>query len=247
MAVIYSTIRNNRRYEIRTAGSSTRLYTNGVFHSQFNPRHSSHGSVWDLLCLPALLQQPEKINNVLLLGVGGGAIIRMLEQHLSCARFVGIELDAVHIHLAIKYFGLREENCQLVHANAVEWVRNHPHLKFDLVIDDLFSDTDGVAVRAVNANAGWLNQLSSLLNEDGTLVCNFASAKEYRRSPFAHLQTARQPALGYSLSHEYLDNIVAVMTRDKDAKPVKQQDIVKVYGIKRAQPVSVRSIRAKRR
>ncbi len=44
---------------MRTAGKTLRLYTDGVFHSQFNPNHAVTGGVWDALMLPAFFYPAE--------------------------------------------------------------------------------------------------------------------------------------------------------------------------------------------
>ena len=53
MAILWQKTVDQNRYEIRTAGKTRRLYTNGVCHSEFNADKIFTGSVWDLLILPA--------------------------------------------------------------------------------------------------------------------------------------------------------------------------------------------------
>jgi spermidine synthase len=65
-------------YQVRNAGRTRRLYTNGVFHSQYNPARPVTGSVWDLLLLPAFFYAPGELRRVLVLGVGGGAVIQQM-------------------------------------------------------------------------------------------------------------------------------------------------------------------------
>src|SRR5690606_3379912 len=105
MAIVWEKRVNKRLYQVRQAGESLRLYTDGTFHSQYNPRWPLNGSIWDLLILPALFC-PEKVQRVLVLGVGGGAVIRQLEQLVKPTTIVGIELDPVHIRVAREHFGL---------------------------------------------------------------------------------------------------------------------------------------------
>ncbi|MFT5111476.1 MAG: spermidine synthase [Parasphingorhabdus sp.] len=247
MAVIYSQIHNQRKYEVRTAGTSIRLYTNGVFHSQYNPRQRASGSIWDLLSLPALLTPTGRIQRVLLLGVGGGAIVRMLESHLCNAQFVGIEMDEIHIMLARRYFGVSDSHCEMIHSNAVDWVSHYAGERFDLIIDDLFSDEHGVACRAVDANSKWLIKLTKLLLPGGQLVCNFASTKEFRASAFASMQNSRKGITqGYSLGHETLENIVGVLSRGSPNATISLKDIESVFGKVRCRPISLKKIRPRK-
>jgi len=61
---------------VRSAGYSLRLYTDGVFHTQYNPGNPLTGHIWDLLMLPAFFYEPDTIKRVLVLGVGGVASIQ---------------------------------------------------------------------------------------------------------------------------------------------------------------------------
>ena len=56
MAILWSQRVGDTRYEVRAAGSSLRLYNNGILHSQFSERCPATGSVWDLLWLPGLFR-----------------------------------------------------------------------------------------------------------------------------------------------------------------------------------------------
>ena len=45
MAILWQKIIKNTQYEVRSAGQTRRLYTDGVFHSQFNPQRAITGGV----------------------------------------------------------------------------------------------------------------------------------------------------------------------------------------------------------
>ncbi|MFC6979877.1 hypothetical protein ACFQH7_14350 [Microbulbifer taiwanensis] len=92
---------------MRSHGASVRLYSNGVFHSQWNPRDPLKGSLWELLLLPAFFLPGRQVRSVLLLGVGGGALIRLLQQFVGPEKIVGVDLDATHLRIARKYFGVQ--------------------------------------------------------------------------------------------------------------------------------------------
>ena len=49
MAIVWQDTRDGTHYQVRTAGKTLRLYTDGVLHSQYNPVKRLTGSVWDLL------------------------------------------------------------------------------------------------------------------------------------------------------------------------------------------------------
>ncbi|WP_455217906.1 hypothetical protein, partial [Kaarinaea lacus] len=83
MAIVWHKKISGTCYEVRKAGNSIRLYTDGVFHSQYNPHRPVTGSVWDLLMLPAFFTNIDKISRVLVLGVGGGSVIQLLHRYVK--------------------------------------------------------------------------------------------------------------------------------------------------------------------
>lgn len=188
MAVVWEKQSGQRRYTVTRAGNSVRLYTNGVFHSQYNPRQPVAGNVWDLLFLPALLHpQPRQLQRVLVLGVGGGAVIRQLNSFLQPAHIVGVELDSVHLQVARRFFGAAEDNVELVHAEARGWLQTYQGPAFDVIVEDLFADAvspEGVAdpVRAIAANDTWFRLLAKHLSADGVLVMNFECGRSLSKS-----------------------------------------------------------------
>lgn len=180
LAVIHSRHSGETHYQVRSAGHAKRLYTNGVFHSQWNPNRPIAGAVWDLLSLPVLyLPQAEtRTLRVLLLGVGGGAVLRQLQLLSPDSQLTGIELDSVHLELATNYFDVDEECAHLHCADAVQWVRDYHGPAFDMVIDDLFSHQNGEPERAIEMTRRWASSLRRLTRKDGLIVANFASAEQ---------------------------------------------------------------------
>lgn len=179
MAILWYKQDGDNRYEVRSAGKTRRLYTNGVFHSQYNPANPVTGSVWDLLMLPAFFR-PRQVHRVLVLGVGGGAVIRQLNHFLAPERIIGVELNPVHMEIARDHFGVEADNVTLELADALVWLRQYKGAGFDLIIDDLFSDSGGEPQRAVVADNSWMRLLLKRLAPQGTLVINFGSNSELK-------------------------------------------------------------------
>jgi len=180
VAVIWKKVEKGKTYEIRTAGNSIRLYTNNVFHSQFNPQQPFSGQVWDLLSLPSLFFPADnRPKRILMLGVGGGAAIKQLIYLHKPEKIIGIELDKTHISIAKRFFSLKNDvGTELIHQSAWDWVKNYKGEKFDYIIDDLFSDENSEPQRAITANASWIKKLNKLRTKEGMLVINFVDKKE---------------------------------------------------------------------
>lgn len=208
VTVLWRHCQAGNAYEVRQAGRAVRLYSNGVFHSQWNPARPLAGSVWDLLALPSLfLSRPGP--RVLVLGLGGGAVVRQLSLLMPGAQSVAVELDPVHIRIAHRWFGVGRRGERVCLADATAWVAAYRGQRFDYVIDDLFGHRDGEASRAVEANSAWGRAISRLLAPDGILVVNHADQREWRRrallaAGYTHRRRAALPLY---------DNVIGVYRR----------------------------------
>lgn len=181
MAIVWQNRINGDLYEVRNAGRTLRLYTNGVFHTQYNPEQPLTGHVWDLLMLPAFFYGKNAIKRVLVLGVGGGAVIQLLRHFVKPNSIVGVELNPVHLTIARNFFNIRGDGVYLYQDDALSWVQDYQGEKFDLIIEDLFTEQDGEPVSVAEANGAWFRQMNKLLSKDGILVRNFVSQDELKQ------------------------------------------------------------------
>jgi len=208
MSLLWESYEAGTHYSVRGAGQSVRLYSNGVFHSQWNPNRPFAGAVWDCLSLPALYLEQGQCQRVLLLGLGGGAGVRQIQTLVNFNKLTAIEIDAVHIKVARRWFGVTQPNVEIVHGDAIEWLSSYTGPKFDLVIDDLFGHSVNEPMRAQSLNKAWVQKLKGVLNSDGVLVANCIS----RRELLAALPVFRSLrfAQGYRWSLPEYDNAIGV-------------------------------------
>src|SRR5690606_13127660 len=96
--------------------------------------------VWDLLWLPvaglALGARPR----ILVLGVGGGAVIHKLRRHYPGALLVGVDLNPVHLRVAREVFAVNHPDDLLLEAEAGAFVRAYRGPAFDVVVEDVFAE-----------------------------------------------------------------------------------------------------------
>jgi len=187
MAIVWEKQTIGGHYQVRHAGGSIRLYKDGVFHSQWNDKRPLSGGVWDLMFLPSLFVPTDSLTRILVLGVGGGAVIRQYLEFLPFEKIVGVELDPIHLQVAKQHFGIRSKRVELIEADALSWVDNYRGEPFDLVIEDLFTEVSGEPVRVAEAAAFWFEQLASLVRPGGTLVVNFEEAAQLRATAWLPL------------------------------------------------------------
>ncbi|MFK7732566.1 MAG: spermidine synthase [Pseudomonadales bacterium] len=218
MALVWEKIDASGHYQVRSAGKTVRLYKDGVFHSHYNPKLIVTRGVWDLLVLPALLHPPASIRTVLMLGVGGGAAIHLLQHFIQPQHITAIELDETHLKIATRFFNVNYNNTELLHGDAIQWVNKQAAKKrppqFDLIIDDLYGEENGEPKRAIEANAEWVAQTGRLLSNNGLLVTNFVSRREMRDS---YVNTARRNASGFKCSYRFenpnYENVIVASSR----------------------------------
>ena len=226
MALLWEHTSGGRRYQVRTAGRSIRLYTNDVLHSQYHPDHIFGGGVWDLLGLPALWKQGKHLDGVLLLGLGGGAVVRQLRELVEWDRFVAVELNPVHVEVSRRFFGLDDIPLEVVEADAGQWMERYTGGCFDLIIDDLFSDVHNEATRAVTFSRDWYAALCDMLSEDGILVVNFADGRDLGRRLQRIRRVRRDFKRIYKLTLPAYGNAVAVLLR-RDGTPVELEEALR--------------------
>ena len=177
MPVLFDQVINGDHYKVVQAGNSVRLYSIGLFHSQYNHQHVVSGALWDLLLLPALLP-PTKPNNALVLGVGGGAVIKMLEYFCPNIQITGVDINATHLALAEQFFKVSGQGTSLVCADVKPWLLSAPKTTYDYIVDDVFGGCSGDPQRPFEPDEDWLQAQLSRLSDHGVLVINL-DRKEY--------------------------------------------------------------------
>lgn len=212
MAVLWQTWQGGNHYEVRSAGRTRRLYTNGICHSEYNPTHAVTKSIWDCLFLPALFKSMTDIKRVLVLGVGGGSVVHMLQRYVNPESITGVELSAVHLDVAETYFGLGD--IELYEADAGSWLADYAGPAFDFIVDDLFLEEGSEACRAIDMDAGWMRLLLKHLAPHGVLSVNFSDYRNLKDSAwFSHATCRRRFPAAFTLRTPYLDNVVGAFCR----------------------------------
>lgn len=138
----------------------------------------SYDSLLDVLEIGVSHVQLEKVNQVLLLGMGGGSIIHSLRKknHYS-GGITAIEIDEVIIQIAEKEFGMSEDNSlRIQQENALDFVKSTSE-KFDLIIVDLFIDTK--VPDEFYSNEFWQN-LEKIMTKEAVIIFNSSTEFEQK-------------------------------------------------------------------
>ena len=113
------------------------LRVDGTLASSLRPGRGLTGIVWWALAAPVLLLPRPPRPRVLLLGLAAGSVARALRALDPDAEIVGVELDDEVLRAASEQFGLDELRLEVVHGDALAFLRRERRL-FDLIVEDLF-------------------------------------------------------------------------------------------------------------
>lgn len=211
MTLLWELNTADTHYSVRTSGASIRLYSNRVFHSQWNPTKPFAGGVWDCLSLPTLYRPTDHFKRILLLGVGGGAVIRQLQLLIDFESLIAIEIDAHHLDIAQRWFGVDDQRVDLQHADAIAWLADYRGPPFDLIIDDLFGHSEGEPLRACPLTPAWVDLLQANLVDDGLVVVNCVDSRELKASLPVFDESGFR--YGYRWTLPAYENVIGVMSR----------------------------------
>jgi spermidine synthase len=222
MAILWSKNIAGTSYEVRTAGRTRRLYTDGVFHSQYHPERLFAGGVWDLLMMPALFYDLGHIRRILLLGVGGGAVIHLLRHYVQPETIDAIDLNPVHLDIAGRFFGVTPLMANLVQADGVDWLQNYNGPHYDMIIDDMFGEEGGKPIRVADLDYSWLSTLRKHLSPEGFIVLNTMDSRTLKHAAcFTHARLAKSFISAYQLDLPIYNNAVGAVFR----QPVQARDL----------------------
>jgi spermidine synthase len=121
------------------------------------------------------LYQPHP-RRVLIVGLGGGAMVRFLTHHEPQAQIDAVEIDPAVVRIADQYFGVRSgENVRVHTADAVTFVESAAD-RYDLILMDAFlrpsSDTDATGVPTRLKTLAFLGRLKRALAPGGVVAFN---------------------------------------------------------------------------
>ncbi|SDK58097.1 spermidine synthase [Flavobacterium noncentrifugens] len=168
-------------YEKKSALSKNLEITwnNGELVLDSKNTNYSYGSLQRILRIGLThigFQNVFKMENILVLGVAGGSVIKTLANEIKYSgRITGVEIDPEIIAMANKYFHLDQiPNLQIVIDDAFEFVLKTKE-KYDLIIIDIFQDT---TMPNFLFEKFFANRLGMLLNDKGFLLFNTMTLTE---------------------------------------------------------------------
>jgi len=114
---------------IKTWGMGTYIQAGGLTQS---------GGIVETIWNSTLKQINNDCSNILILGLGGGTLAKLLRKKYPDAKIIGVEIDPIMIELGKKYLDLDKYNIDIKIQDAFLFLKNNKNKKYDLLIVDTY-------------------------------------------------------------------------------------------------------------
>lgn len=180
----------------------------------------------EMMAAPLLVVDDPR--RLLVIGLGGGNLVRMLHARLPAASIDAVEIDPEVVRLAGKWFGVAPgPRLRVFTEDAARFV-GRPGEAYDVIWVDAFldpgaSETDSAGVPEALRGAEFLRQLRARLRPGGVAAFNIHYLSGYR---------------------EHVDAIASVFPRVEVARSARSNELI-VLGLARAEPLTGEALRAR--
>jgi len=159
-----------RKVKSKYSGTIEITWYNGKKHLNTKNANYSYGSLQKILKVGLYKIDLNLCENILLLGLGGGSVIKTLRDDFNFQRNITtIDIDPVIISIAKEEFNIIEDQkLEIICADAMDFMQQNEK-RFDLIIIDLFVDTE--IPDSFFSQAFWHNILKST-NQKGSILFN---------------------------------------------------------------------------
>ncbi|MEH6765735.1 MAG: fused MFS/spermidine synthase [Aequorivita antarctica] len=161
---------STRRFSSEINGTLEITYINGKKVLDTENANYSYGSLQKILEFGLTKVDLKSVENILLLGMGGGSIIHSLRNTFEYTNnIVAVEIDPAIIKLAEDEFGIAtSEKLQIIEADAFQFAKTSKE-KFQLIIIDLFIDTK---VPSIFYGREFCENISKMIQKKGFIIFN---------------------------------------------------------------------------
>lgn len=159
------------KVEVKVGKRGRALEIDGTFASWYEPGLPITGSVWDALAAPLLALPKTRRRDVLLLGLGGGSVARVVRALAPDARIVGVEMSGEVLRAARRWLELDALDIDVVQADARLYLQR-ARRRYDLIVEDLFMGSGRAVYKPDWLPDPGLDSIRRRLAPGGVLVSN---------------------------------------------------------------------------
>jgi len=121
---------------------SARILSSGIGGTLYSKEFLFKNHEWAYLpMIRTILETKDasQYKNILILGVGGGALLKQLHTQYPGATVTGVEKSRDCIKIAKQYFGLREsKNIHIIQQDAYQYLMKKQDHRYDIIVMDVF-------------------------------------------------------------------------------------------------------------
>lgn len=125
--------------------------------------------VWDA-ALRKIHKDRPNIERILVLGLGGGSVARLIAMYWPSSEIIGIDIDPDMVELGKKYLGLGGvSNLKIFIEDAAGWVDKNKGEDFNLILVDLYK---GAVIPKKFVQDGFIKKIETLVRSGGVGAFN---------------------------------------------------------------------------
>lgn len=156
----------NGDIKVTSGFGECRLIAAGYTQSRTLNKDGLTGSYWDGFVNDIIRLDHD--SRVLILGLGGGTIAKLLTKKFGPIAIDGVEIDPIMVELGQKYLDFREKNVKIIIDDAKNFIKD-ARFKYDLVCVDLFSHGD---VAVGTESKIFFEDIKQIISKNGIVVIN---------------------------------------------------------------------------
>lgn len=156
---------NGKIVVIRSLGLGTYI--------QVNSLTQSGGILYDVWKKPLkkVASSKKHVERVLVLGLGGGTVVKLIRKYWPKTEITGVDIDPVMVKLGKKYLKFDERNVNVIIDDAFDYLKKIKKRKyrFDLILTDLYIGFDFPKKFETEA---YIKLVKSILAKKGVAIFN---------------------------------------------------------------------------
>lgn len=165
-----------RTVKSQFSGTLEITWINGKKHLNTKNANYSYGALQAVLKFGLEKIDLNKVNSVLLLGLGGGSVIQTLRNDFNYQKQItAVDIDPVIIDIAKSEYDVQDTSeLKIICQDAIEFVKQNSQ-QYDLIIVDLFIDT---SIPKEFLTLNFWNDIIKLKSANGVVLFNASLEKE---------------------------------------------------------------------
>lgn len=167
-------------------GQHVDMEVEGATFATWHPDRLLTGYSWDAMSAAALLHSSPNPCEILLLGLAGGTMIRILRTVLPHARMTAVEIDGALVEICATHMHWADTDCRVVIGDAYAYLAR-TRRRFDVILDDVFLSGAADVYRPHTPDGNTSRLYRRVMRPNGIVAVNCITDGPHRK----HLRAMR--------------------------------------------------------